>query len=363
MRQPLTGFVVGVMMCVASVCAQERMGTFDPGKLKGPAKGVPSEVIVLGTPRLPHLQDAFKPSSLKILNERLLGWKPHIIAIEALSGTQCAFMRQHPQRYAQSVERYCPWDPAPARAATGFDVASATAEIERLLANWPSTPTPSQRRHLASMFLAGGEPVSALVQWLRLPEAERRTGEGLDTTLVASLTKQRGRRQERGEDTMIASPLAAALGLERVHSMDDHTADSPASDPKAFDYALRKAWNNPATAKYIQMVERFYAGVGEPEGIMRLYRHLNDLTLSKLIYDSEFGAALAEDSPRQYGCDYVAYWETRNLRMAANIGEAIGHQPGSRTLVIVGASQKPYLEAYLDNMLDIRVLSSDQVLR
>lgn len=358
----LAGLLAGAMFWAAGATAQERADAFDPGKFKGPARGVANEVMVLGTPHLAQLPASFQPSGLATLAERLRGWKPGIVAIEAVSGVQCAFLRQYPQRYRQSVERYCPWDPAPARAATGLDVAGATAEIERLLANWPAAPTPSLRRRLAALFLAGGEPVSALVQWLRLPGTERRTGDGLDATLVAALRAERGGRRQRGEDTMIAAPLAAALGLERVHSMDDHTADSPALDPKAYNEALTKAWANPATARYIQLFDRFAAGLGEPEGVMALYRHLNDPSVARLNYDSDFGAALEEGSPQQFGRSYVAYWETRNLRMAANIREAVGYQPGGRTLVIVGASHKRYLEAYLDQMHDVRVVSTNQVL-
>jgi hypothetical protein len=357
-----TGQLVAAMLCAASASAQESAHVFDPSKLKGPAKGMPNEVLVLGTAHLKYLPATFQPASLRILNERLLAWRPRIIAIERLSGTQCAFMHQYPHRYKDSAETYC-WDTAPARAATGLDVPAATAEIDRLLASWPAAPTPSQRRHLAAVFLAGGEPVSAQVQWLRLPEAERHAGDGLDATLVEALDQRRGGRGPRGEDALIAAPLAAALGLERVVSMDDHTADGPDADPKAAGAAIGKAWDNPATAKRKQMDERLHAHLGDTEGVMALYRAINDPSQARLVFDSDFGAALEEGSPQQFGRGYVTYWETRNLRMASNIREAIGNLPGSRTLVIVGASHKWYLEAYLNQMHDVRIVSTDQVLR
>lgn len=359
MLQRVTGLVMAAMLCAASASAQEPAGIFDPSKLKGPAKGSPNEVLVLGTAHLAQLPATFQPASLRILNERLLGWKPRIIAIEGRSGPQCAFMRQYLHRYQESVQRYC-WDPAPARAATGLDVSAATAEIDRLLASWPAAPTPSQRRHLAAVFLAGGEPVSALVQWLRLPDAERHADDGLDATLVATLDKL---RNGRGEDSLIGAPLAAALGLERVYGMDDHTADAPDADPKASGEAIMKAWDNPATAKRRQMDERLHTRLADAEGVIALYRAVNAPSHARLIYDSDFGAALEEGSPQQFGRGYVAYWETRNLRMASNIREAIGNLLGSRTLVIVGASHKWYLEAYLNQMHDVRIVSSDQVLR
>jgi hypothetical protein len=357
----VTGLLMAAMLCAAGASAQESAQGFDPSKLKGPAKGAPNEVLVLGTAHLSQLPAAFQPAALRTLNERLLAWKPRIIAIERLSGTQCAFMRQYPHRYKDSVETYC-WDTAPARAATGLDVPAATVEIDRLLASWTAAPTPSQRRHLAAVFLAGGEPVSALVQWLRLPETERHAGDGLDAALVNVLDKRQGGRGARGEDALIAAPLAAALGLERVVSMDDHTGVSADVDPKAYDQAIGKAWDNPATAKRRQMDERLHARLGEADGVMALYRALNDPSNARLTYDSDFGAALEEGSPQQFGRGYVTYWETRNLRMASNIREAIGNLPGSRTLVIVGASHKWYLEAYLNQMHDVRIVSSDQVL-
>lgn len=359
MQKRVTGVIIAAMLCAAGVSAQQPAGVFDPGKLKGPPTGAPNDVLVLGTAHLAQLPATFQPAALRVLHERLLGWKPHIIAIEMRSGPQCAFMRQFPQRYQETVQTYC-WDPAPALAATGLDVPAATAEIDRLLASWPAAPTPSQRRHLAAVFLAGGEQISALVQWLRQPEAERHAGDGLDAALVAALEKL---RNGRGEDVLIAAPLAAALGLERVYGMDDHTADAPDVDPKAYGEAITKAWDNPATAKRRQIDKQLHGRLADAQGVMALYRTLNAPSQARLIYDSDFGAALKEGSPQHFGRGYVAYWETRNLRMASNIREAIGNLAGSRTLVIVGVSHKGYLEAYLKQMHDVHIVSSDQVLR
>jgi hypothetical protein len=362
MRQRLTGLLLATLLCAAGAGAQEPVGIFDPGTLKGPAHGRQNEVMVLGTAHLANLKAPFQPASLALLVERLQAWQPGIIAIESLSGPQCAFVRQFPKRFEGVEKRYC-WDPAPARAATGLDVAAATDEIARQLAGWPASPTPAQRRHLAALFLAGGEPASAQVQWLRLPAAERHAGDGLDAALVALLAQPHGVRGKQGEDMLIAAPLAAALGLERVAAMDDHTDYAPAVDEQAYSAAVAKAWDNPSSAKYARLHASFNPQLGQPEGVMALYRFLNDPAKARVIYDMDFGAALKEGSPQQSGRGYVTYWETRNLRMAANIREAIGEKPGSRTLVIVGAEHKWYLEAYLNQMHDVRIVSTGQVLR
>ena len=108
--------------------AQAPDGRFDPSLLKGPARGQPNEVMVLGSAHLAQLPAPFQASSLATLNARLRAWKPGIIAIESLSGAQCAYLRQFPTRFADTVKQYC-WNPAPARAAT---VISRIARVQSL---------------------------------------------------------------------------------------------------------------------------------------------------------------------------------------------------------------------------------------
>lgn len=358
------GMLVVTTMCAVGASARESRAIFDPSTLKGPAKGKPNEVLILGTAHLAQLPSTFQPASLQVLNDRLLAWKPTAIAIESLSGSQCEQMRRYPQRYGGTVRKFCTWDPAPALAPTGLDVPGATAEVDRLLANWPAVPTPSQRRRLAATFLAAGEPISALVQWLRLPQSERQAGDGLDANLVAALEGRRFGRGARGEDTLIAAPLAAALGLERVVGMDDHSiSDVPKPTVDGYQEAIMAAWNNPENARRAQMYERLFANVSDAESVMSLYRAINAPSHAMSIYASDFGAVLEETSAQGFGRDYVANWEVRNLRMASNIREAIGNNLGKRTLVIVGLSHNWYLQAYLNQMHDVRIVSSDELLR
>ena len=94
-----------------------------------------------------------------------------------------------------------------------------------------------------------------------------------------------------------------------------------------------------------------------------MYRAYNADSAAERVFRADFGAALEEPSPQHFGRSYVGFWETRNLRMASNIREAVSLRPGSRTLVVVGASHKGYLEAYLNQMHDVRVVSTDTLLR
>lgn len=339
--------------------AQSYRPDFDPARFKGPQNGPRNRLMVLGSPHLSGLPATFQPADLALLIGRLRDWKPQAIAIEALSGAQCDFLRRHPARYADTVKDYC-WDTAPATAATGLDVPAATAEAARLLAAWPAEPSAGQRRQLAAVFLAAGESVSGLVQWLRLPAGERHAGDGLDAALVDRLEAL---RLWRNESTLIAAPLAASLGLERVYAMDDHTADAPIGDEKAYATAIGRAWDNPATARRKAIDKTLEERRDTPAGVVAMYRAYNAPGVGKLTFDSDFGAALEESSPQKFGRLYLGYWETRNLRMASNIRDMLATTPGIRALVIVGASHKGYLEAYLHQMHDMDVVDTGPLLR
>lgn len=357
-RIAVTSFAL-LLALAASAADHAHRPDFDAGALKGPASGTPNEVLVLGSPHLSQLPASFDPGRLRLLNDRLAAWKPQAIAIEAISGTQCDMLRRYPVRYKDTVATYC-WDTSAAIAATGLDIPAATEQADRLLAAWPAAPSSEQRRHLAAVFLAGGEPASALVQWLRLPGAERQAGDGLDAAMVDQLRQLEGKRNER---YLIAAQLAARLGHERVYAMDDHTADSAGEDQKAYGEALMKAWGNPATEARKRMAQELEKRLGTTEGVLAMYRAHNAPGIGRLIFDSDFGAALNETSPQHFGRIYLGYWETRNLRMASNIRDVMGAKPGMRMLVIVGASHKGYLEAYLQQMHDVRIVDAAPILR
>lgn len=350
---------IGTMLAAVILTGATQAQTFDPGAHKGPQKGVQNEVAVLGTAHLAALPKTFDPASLTGLIDRLAAWRPQAIAIEVVSGQQCDMLRRYPARYALSLKSYCP-DVAAAASATGLDVPAATAAAETMLAAWPAEPTAAQRRKLAATLLAAGEGESALVQWLRLAQAERRADDSLTQALVDALETL---RVSRNETTLIAAPLAARLGHERLWPMDDHSADRFGPDPKAFAAAVRKAWDNPASQQRRTMFDGLETQLDTSERLLALYRRYNAGDLAPVAFRSDYGAALEEPSPQGYGRLYVTTWETRNLRMAANIRDLLGPTPGMRTLVIVGASHKAYLDAYLEQMHDVRIVDVQPLLK
>lgn len=324
-----------------------------------PLAGAPTKVLVLGTPHLSAWPEGFDRALLEPLLDRLALWQPEAIAVEGLSGPQCEMLERYSARYGTTADDYCP-DRKDAFAATGLDVAAATAKADTLLAAWPAAPIPAQRRQLAAVFLAAGEPASALVQWLRLPLDERVAGDGLDAALVIRLGKI---ATHLNENYAVAAVLAARLGLERVFPVDDHTADLHVMNEAAFGDALRRVWTNAATERRIAQDRQLMANLGKPGGVLEIYRAHNTPAYGSEAFASDFGAALADRSAQPSGRIYAAAWETRNLRMVANIREIASARPGIRLLALVGASHKPYYERYLAAMHDLRLDNSEKVLK
>lgn len=356
------GLTAATWAMIGSVAtAQDYRPTFHPDQLKGPPAGAFNEVLVLGSPHLSDLPDSFRAEQLQPLLMRLEAWGPTAIAVETLSGLQCDFMRRYPSRYAKSVEGYC-FDPSAEGRALGMDVPTAYAEIERLLQAWPKAPTAGERRRLAALFLAAGEPGSSLVQWLRLPLAERMAGDTLTQDMAAALNRRMTRKNEVEQ---VAAVLAARLGHERLWPVDDHTADMATrpEEEEAQGEAIMAAWNNPYVQARKDADQPLYAGLDQTDGLLNIYRAYNTPDTQMIAYRSDFGATHVEPSPQAFGRRYLGYWETRNLRMAANMRDVLGRYPGTRMLSIVGASHKGYYEAYLNQMHDVRLISSDDVLK
>lgn len=343
-----------MLVFAGSAMARDDLPTRHDG-LSGP----PTRVMVLGTVHLgqdtPERVDA---SALEPVLGKLEAFGPDIITIEAMPGETCDLMARHPTIYdPDGVATCCP-ETAAARAATGLDVPAALAAVEQQLATWPSTPTPAQRRRLAATFLAAGEPGSALVQWLHLPEDERRAADGLDETLVEQLHR---RAASANENTSIGAALAVRLGLQRLHPVDDHTGDNlRIDDMDGFANAIRGAWNS-APGECLAVRERLETLGAEPD-LLALYRYTNHADYRRVPLTCDFGPAQRESSPQRFGRQYVAGWDVRNLRMVANIGAAFRERPGARVLSIVGASHKPWFDALLAQMQGVEVVDAGQVL-
>jgi hypothetical protein len=236
---------------------------------------------------------------------------------------------------------------------------AALDEVDKTLKAWPAQPTPAQRRHLAALFLAANEPASGYVQWLQLPETERHAGDGLDAALAEKLG-QAGKRNN--ESYQLAARLAARLRLQRVYAVDNHTGDNiDVPDVKAFLRPLEAAWA--AGGADLSAQEKRLDILQQAPDLLPLYRALNDPAALGVRADANVRSAMRGKSPEGYPQMWVAGWEVRNLRMVANVRETFRERPGARVLSIVGATHKPWFDAWLGQLQGVDIVDVEQVLK
>ena len=355
-RLVLCQFAMSASLMAGSALAQTHV---DLSALDKHAAGPRTQILVLGSVHLSGAPKGFKPEALEPLLDQLAAFKPQIITVEQISGEGCDLMARHPTVYSpDDVRSYCVSTEA-AKAATGLDVPAAIAEVRRTLKDWPAQPTFEQRRHLAALFLAANDYTSAFAQWLQLPAAERHAGDGLDDALSARLDKSATRNNESYQ---IAARLAARLGLQRVYAIDDHTGDNLyVADEAAYGKAIEKAWAG--TAEKRRPINEKQDALWQNNEMLALYRYINSPAVMRIAIEGDFGAALADPSPEHYGQLYVASWETRNLRMVANIHAAFRESPGARVLSIVGSSHKPWFDSLLGQMQRVEIVDVEKVLK
>ena len=317
--------------------------------------GPRAQILVLGTVHLRYMPANFQPAALDGVLDRLAAFKPDVITIETESGEECDLAARHPAKYGAD---YCPATDA-AMSATRLNVPAAMAEVDKLLKRWPAQATPAQRRRLAALFLAANDTASAYAQWLQLPEAERRAGDSLDAPLVELIKKT---AKLHNENYLLGSRLAARLGLQRVHAIDNHTGDRiDVPDMKAFVKSIEAAWAaGGAASREHQKREKI---LSQATDLLPLYRSINRQESLQALADTNVSASMRAKSAEGYPQIWVAGWEIRNLRMVANIRESYRERPGARVLSIVGASHKPWFDDWLGQLQGVDIVDVAVILK
>lgn len=96
---------------------------------------------------------------------------------------------------------------------------------------------------------------------------------------------------------------------------------------------------------------------------LAFFRFMNEPSTQLTFIQADYLSSLQDAPPERDGRQYVAWWEIRNLRRVAKVRAAFGNRPGAKVLTVVGASHKPYDEAYLDLMHDVQLVDAQAVLR
>ena len=317
-----------------------------------------TDILILGTTHLAQLEE-FEPEMVAPVIARLDRMAFDAVAIEKVPG-ELAYDIRSRKDSAYLDHGLVQVDLALAdtvQQLLGVSFLEAEDRVRELLRL--DTLTDINRAELFRYFLAITEVPSAALQLHYL--------QGRADAVVNSAAERFMRDTvaaevaTRNEYFTLALPVAAHAGLNTLDPIDN-LQDAAILD-KYFPQFQREFRDIASSIEEIMTLPAFriadlLTNLGLDQGdLSELYGYLNSPRYVEQDYAAQWEIWLHTDFPS--GADRARYslWEMRNLQIAANVLRlAVGH-PGERIVVIIGASHKDFLEKYLRQVADTRVLS------
>jgi hypothetical protein len=219
------------------------------------------------------------------------------------------------------------------------------------------------RRRLVALLVAAYEWDSAALQWSLLsPEAR------LADTVLGEQVRGRLERYlaSSSEGALISIPLARRLGHSRLAYMDDHWDAAVFFEiGRRLPGELQRIAEHPESAHgrdvYLKGDSLLADATQRGGSILGFYEFINSPEYAAADVDAQWGRYFRTRLPSGADRARMAQWEARNLRMAAHIRQLSALHPGRGILVVVGTAHKPFLDRYLAQMLDIRVVQLSEL--
>jgi ABC-type amino acid transport substrate-binding protein len=361
--------LLGLLLAVLLVPAANPSAAQAEGVLRVPQRdAAPTRILVLGTPHLAALGEEFRPALLDTLLDTLAGFAPELIAVEALPPEEIdrlwRRMRAGDQHAGEIVRHFAGSALEQGQRAQALLGLDAIAAAERLLAFAPAPDETAQRRvERLLLELASWNVPAALVTAVSLPLLDSPEVSGLDADLAAFLAMRLG---SANETVSVGVRLAHRLGLTSVFSMDDHLDDEIGLATGLYTRLMTSLDSHPEylalmASDWMAKSEVGLAQAATTGDLLQHYLELNSVEWQAADVAAQWHLFYRTALDSRDDRARAALWEARNLRMAANIQRAVASAHGARLLVIAGAAHKPFLEAYLEAMMDVELVQLEEL--
>jgi len=316
--------------------------------------------MILGTPHLQSLGDHFKPSLLDNLLDVLERFKPDLIGVESIPPFLLEDMERRKDKFADVINQF-----AKLRIEYGhkmqqrLNISRQKAEniANSLFHTIKEEPERFDKRgELVQYLLASYDDVSALLQWSYLPEAFRSRYKDIPDNIHDYINDQ---LESSNEIISIGISLAKRLQLEQIEHVDDHHDKDIFQ--KIAPELMAGLQNNPEYLSvqkdsfYINSNQRLQDAVSKGD-LLPYYIYMNSSEYCAKDMELQWNVWFLTKLKSGLDRSRMALWEVRNLNIASHIRCATVLRPGKRMLVIIGAGHKPFLEAYLNQMTDIKLV-------
>jgi hypothetical protein len=320
-----------------------------------------------------HLRDfSYQASVLEPLLAVLQEFEPALIGVENLPPHLLEEMERRGGVYSQTIQEMAQIRVAErnvlefghtAQRLLGVSLSEAEAKAAMLLQ--PPVALDSEI-HLQAVayLLAAYDYTSALLQWSYVPVDVRQ-----HNTLLPAAISDRLSQDLRAPHESIAVGLALAHRLQHqmIASIDDQMdvaifAQLPSQFfTQLYDHPEYHAMLH--SEFFAEASRRAKNATQNGDAMLQYYRYLNSAAYAAAVVRTEWGMYFRTQLPSGMDRSRVAQWEVRNLNIASHIREATALQPGKPMLVIIGAGHKPFLDAYLAQMLDVTTIQLQDIVK
>jgi hypothetical protein len=316
-------------------------------------------VLVLGSQHLRRIESLDR-ATLGPLLDTLQKWGPAAIGVETLPPAVIAAMEAR-SVYEPALEAFAAEELAAGRLARdhlGITWTEAMRAADSLYGELEAA-SPGRRRalrrELVPILLAAYDLDNTALQWSYMAEADMEESDLPDT--LRSLVERQ--LQASNETAAIGLALAGRLGLARVHPIDDHSETDlflAIADDLVSQLEGSEAYRELVESGALEESEKQLLAAHAAGDLLPSYLALNAPGALEKDVDLEWKFFFRTRLPSGLDRYRVALWEVRNLAMAAHVRRMTAPLPGERALVIVGASHKPFLDAYLSCGMDVEVV-------
>lgn len=327
-----------------------------------------TKVFVLGSMHFSDFEERFETSMIDSLMTALRDFAPQAVAVERLPGRDIAAM----ERWGGPYKKYVQQDYFGGtflhhghliRKQAGWSWSEANRQADSILVVARSAPdafSVEDRLALTRSLTAAYRLPSAFLQWKSLSPEERSAQDVLPDTTIEDLNK---RLDAANEVYTIGTRLAHERGLQRLYPIDYQAHRIPKAEVSSLYGATMDSVGKALMSH--PTIERMFAlqKSGLTSGsLLPLFRYINTEKWSRDRVDLHWKELLRRPTPENAGAAGVALYEMRNLHMVGRIQRMVAQHPGERVLVVVGASHKPFFDAYLRQMMGVKVVDADAVL-
>ncbi|MBW8311319.1 MAG: hypothetical protein K0M64_04725 [Rhizobium sp.] len=326
-----------------------------------PALASGAEVLVLGSAHLAQLQPATTPVQQAAVVERLARFAPTRVCIEAVPGESVEAFAAEPARYGELLSTFAM---NAVRLAGEQQVrrqrpaAQARIEAGSLVAQ--DTLDEMQRLTLVSLQLAAYEPWSAALNWSALSPATRESAAA--TLGQIAVERLDALAASDNEIASIALRLARQLGQRELCAVDPFADELGVS---ALADELLPRLSTPAVQQGLEALNDEQAKhwrADRPDGLLALLRWMNsddyaraDLAAEWAVFDNTAGK---HDAGRRR----LMLWHARNAEITTRLARELAREDGGRTLLLIGAAHRPFLQASLRALPWVDVVDGEALL-